>query len=251
MLKAVLIDDEADAINALKIILSEYCPNVEIVGMANSALEGIKVINSKKPDILFLDIEMPHGNGFDLLDGLTERNFKIIFTTAYNHYAIKAIKYNALDYLLKPLDIDEVIAVVDKIEKLKESNVETNIKYISLLESIRQSPLKKITLPTNEGIEVFNLDDVIKVEADGSYTKIFLKNKKTIFVSKILKEIEDLLHQQTFFRAHNSFLINLDHIARYLNKDGGYIEMIDGSLIPLSRRKKIEFLEILKIHKGE
>lgn len=247
MLKAVLIDDETDAINSLKIILTEYCPNVEVVGVAQSAIEGIKEINSKKPEIVFLDVEMPHGNGFDVLDGIAEKRFKVVFTTAYNHYAVKAIKYNAIDYLLKPLDIDEVIEAVKKIEKSTENYEEANKKYSALLDGLKKNTPKRVSLPTNEGIEFFFINDVIKAEADGSYTKIFLLDKKIIFVSKILKDIEDIFNDNKFFRAHNSFLINIDFIIKYLNKDGGYIEMSDGSLVPLSRRKKAEFFEKLKL----
>lgn len=251
MLKAVLIDDEIDATNALQIILKEYCPQVEIAGIAHSAIEGIKTINQTKPDIVFLDVEMPHGSGFDVLDGVAERNFRLIFTTAYNHYAIKAIKYNAIDYLLKPLDIDEVIDAVKKIEATADKPENLGEKYNSLLNEIKKNATKKIPLTTAECTEFVDVRDIVRVEADGSYTKVFLKNKKVLMLSKILKGIEDSINDTRFFRAHNSHLINMDYILKYHNREGGYIEMADGSMIPISRRKRTEFFEQMKIFNSE
>lgn len=251
MIRAIIIDDEPDAINALRLILNEYCRNVEIVAIASSALEGIKEINNKKPDLVFLDVEMPHGSGFDVLDGIADRNVKVIFTTAYNHYAIKAIKYNAIDYLLKPLDIDEVIEACEKIEKSTESPHELNSKYISLLESVKINQQKKVAFPTNDGIEFINANDIIRAEADGSYTKISLTNNRILYVSKILKDVEDIIEDSKFFRVHNSHIVNIDYIMRYINRDGGYIQTIDSAQIPLSRRKKAEFFDQLKIFNKE
>lgn len=248
MIKVIIIDDEQNAVQSLRTILSEYCDDIEICGTAGSALDGIKIINQLRPDLVFLDVEMPHGTGFDMLDAIQERFFKVVFTTAYNHYAIKAIKYSALDYLLKPLDIDEVIAVVKKIQTASEPPEITQKKYDNFLNNIKEPEKKRVLLPTNEGIIFFFLSDIIRVEADGSYSKIYLSEKKILYISKNIKEIESLFSDERFFRTHNSYLINLDCISKYLNKDGGCIEMNDKAEIPLSRRKKIEFFEKFKLN---
>lgn len=248
ILKAIIVDDEENAVNSLKIILSEYCEGVEVVGTANSALDGVKEIQLKKPDLVFLDIEMPNGTGFDLLDCISERNFKVVFSTAYNHYAIKAIKYSAFDYILKPPDVDEIIQIIEKIKLENESPKELHDKYNVLLDAIKNGIQNKIILPTNEGFEIFFLSEFIRAEADGGYTTVYLKNKKKIIICKLLKEIEEQLGQEIIFRPHNSHIVNINYIVRFLNKDGGVIEMSDGSIIPLSRRKRNNFFNILKIN---
>ncbi len=247
MIKVVIIDDEQDAINSIELIINEYCSNAEVIGTASSATEGRTVVLNQKPDLIFLDIEMPRGNGFDLLEMLPERNFEIIFITAYNNFAIKAFKYSAIDYILKPIDIDEFIEAVDRaeerIKRYKNRSENNNKKYDSLLENIHGSKPVKITVPTFEGQLYIEISDINRIEAEGSYSTIFLKEKKKILVSKNLKEFENMLSDNNFFRSHNSHLVNLEHVKKYVLKDGGYIEMIDKTIVPISRRKKEAFVE--------
>jgi two-component system LytT family response regulator len=242
MIKAVLVDDEEYAIVALKILLKENCSNVSVVGEAHSALEGIKEINNKKPDLVFLDVDMPNGSGFDLLEGLPERNFHVIFVTAYSSYAVKAFKFNAVDYIVKPVNMMELIEAVNKVEN---SNQLTSgkINHDVLMKYLKQTQLGRVGIPTSDGVEFMEPDDIIHVDADGSYTKIFTK-KNTIMVSKYLKEIQLILDENLFFRTHNSYIINLHHIKKYNNKDG-MILMTDGSSIILAKNKKAEFLKLI------
>jgi len=247
MIKVVIIDDEQDAINSIELIINEYCSNAEVIGTASSAAEGKTVIMEQKPDLIFLDIEMPRGNGFDLLEMLPERNFEIIFITAYNNFAIKAFKYSAIDYILKPIDIDEFIEAVDRAEKrinlYQQRPIKNEEKYNTLLENIHSHRPVKITIPTSEGQLYVEITNICRIEAEGSYSNIFLKEKKKILVSKNLKEFENMLSENDFFRSHNSHLINLEHVKKYVLKDGGYIEMVDKTIVPISRRRKEAFIE--------
>jgi len=242
MIKTVLIDDEADAINALKILLKEQCSNVLLVGEANSALQGIKEINSKKPDLVFLDVDMPHGSGFDMLEGLPERNFHVIFVTAHSSYAVKAFKFNAVDYLVKPVNMAELTEAVKKVEHSIQT-VTGNINHEVLMKYFKQTQMGKIGIPTGDGVEFMEPDEIIHVDADGSYTKIITKNH-TIMVSKYLKEIQIILDEERFFRPHNSYIINLNHVKKYNSKDG-LIHMTDGASIILAKNKKAEFLNLM------
>ena len=247
MIKIVIIDDEKDAIKSIELIINEYCSNAEVIGTASSASEGRAVITNKKPDLVFLDIEMPRGNGFDLLEMLPERNFEIIFITAYNNFAIKAFKYSAIDYILKPIDIDEFIDAVNRVEerlKLYKNNPSNNQeKYNTLLDNIQTNQPTKIMVPTSEGQIYIEIVNIMRIEAEGSYSMIFLRDNKKMLISKNLKEFENMLSDNNFFRPHNSHLINLEHVKKYVLKDGGYIEMTDEIIVPISRRRKESFIE--------
>jgi two-component system, LytTR family, response regulator len=239
--KIIIVDDEKDAVDSLELMLNEYCSDITIVGKAFSVIEAIKEIQNKKPDIVFLDIEMPHGTGFDILDSIPERKFSVIFTTAYNDYAIKAIKASAIDYLLKPIDIDELIGAVEKArEQIQKSLFPPLIKEIPASQAI-SALHKKITVISNSSIEFINMDEIIRIEGAGSYSIIFLINDKKIIASKHLKEFQNILPEEIFCRVHNSHIINLHLVKRFLRNDG-VIEMNDGSLITLSRRNKDEFI---------
>ncbi len=246
MLTAVIIDDEIDAVYSIELIINEYCSTVSVVGKANSAFSGRELILEKKPDIVFLDIEMPRSTGFDLLEMLPERNFEIIFITAYNNWAIKAFKYSAIDYILKPVDIDELIDAVNKAEKRLGKTDNSHEKYQVLLNNIKINSNKKISIATTEGIEYVEINKIIRFEGEGSYSKVFLVNKNMLLVSKNLKEFEELLSHYNFFRTHNSHLINLDYVKKYILKDGGHIEMKDDSIVSISRRKKDLFSEMMQ-----
>ena len=237
MIKTVLIDDEKKAIDNLTIMLTEFCKNVEIVGTASSINDGIDVIQSKKPELVFLDIEMPHGTGFDLLSKLDIIDFQVIFVTAYNQYAIQAIKYNALDYILKPIDIDELKNSVDKID-LKEKINERIDKFIKNINA--PEDVKKIALADDGGYTMVNINDIIRCEASGNYTGFYVKNYKPLTISRTLKYFEDLLPNHMFVRVHQSHLVNLEEVKKYYTTDGGYLLMNDDSTVSISRRKRID-----------
>lgn len=245
MLKAVIIDDEAKGRLALKEKLKQYCPGVEVVAEASNGKEGIAIIEQHQPTILFLDIEMPGMSGFDMLNNLKDKNFNIIFTTAYDQYAIKAIKYAAFDYLLKPVDIEELKTAVSKIDSNENSHTK---KQIELLRQNMQQPKKhlhKLAIPTLDGLFFYNINDVVHLEANSNYTYIHFLNKTKMLTSKTLKEFQDMLPEDIFFRVHHSHLINLNLIKRYIRGDGGQIELQNGTYVDVSRRKKEEFLKAI------
>ena len=250
-LKTIVVDDEPDAVNFISSIINEYCPKLEIAGTANSVKEGKKLIIEKSPDLVFLDVEMPHGSGFDLLGHFPEKNFDVIFITAFNHYAIKAIKFSAVDYILKPININEFIKAVDKVLDKRTNNENKNKNFSALLENVRSSLPSKLAIPTSDGMEYLNTKEIIRIEADRSYTWFYLKDKRKLLVSRNLKEYQELLSERNFFRTHNSHLINLEHVKKYIRHEGGAIELIDGSQVPISRGKRDLFLlQMSKMSKG-
>ena len=239
----VIIDDEPDAVDFISSITGEYCPDLDVCGKANNIKEGVALINELKPDLVFLDVEMPNGTGFELLTHFPEKNFDVIFITAFNHYAIQAIKFSAVDYLLKPININEFIEAVNKVVSKRNSGVRTgNENFDILLENLRTSHPTRLVIPTSDGREYLNPKDIIRIEADRSYSWFFITGRHKILVSRHLKEFQDLLNDRNFFRPHNSHLINLDFVKKFIRHDGGYIEMTDGSQIPISRNRKDLFL---------
>lgn len=245
MIKTYIVDDEIDSINSISLILKEYCENVEIIGTAASMKDALNEIPACSPDLLILDIEMPFGSGFDLLEHLTTRNFETIFVTAYNNYAIKAIKYSAIDYVLKPVDIDELKIAVKRVEQKLNNKIKKNPDYSVLLENAKNKIPDKIAINSFDSIIYINYNDIIRMEGNGSYTNIFTGNGKKVLVSRTLKDFQELLADRNIFRPHNSHIINIEHVISFRFKDGGYIEMSDGTSVPVSRRKKEEFLEIM------
>jgi len=247
LLKAIIVEDEKASRETLKNYLTKYCPQVELLAMADSVESGYKTIISNKPDIVFLDIEMPFGNAFDLLDKFNDIDFEIIFVTAYKDYAIKALNLSAAYYILKPIDIDELIHAVDKIAKNKKENIESfNTKI--LLQNIKSanSQHKKIVLPQMDGFEVVLLKNVIKAEASDNYTIFFMEDGKKYVVSKTLKHFENLLSEYNFLRIHKSWLINVQHITKYKKGKGGEVHLVDGSSVPVSSTYKRSLLDIFK-----
>ena len=246
MIKALVVDDEKKARDILTGMLNAHCPQVNVIGQADSVSVAEELIRSTKPDLVFLDIEMPFGNGFDLLDRTRDLNFDVIFTTAFDHYAVKAIKFSAFDYLLKPIDVDELKIAVDRLIQNKKDQNSFNGKIENLLSEIKiNGKPKRIAIPSLEGISIVNIDEIIRCEADTNYTRIYLINGEAILVSKTLKEYEDLLTEYHFVRVHHHNLINLNHVQKYIKGEGGYAIMSDGSSVEVSRRKKTEFLEKL------
>jgi two-component system LytT family response regulator len=250
MLKVIIIDDEENAVKFIHGIISEYSPNLVLAGTANSAREGIVLINQVHPDLVFLDVEMPHGTGFDLLSNFPKKTFDVIFITAYNHYAIQAIKFSAVDYILKPVNISELIEAVQKVEQKRSSVEYRNLDYSNLLENLRTPRPSRLAIPTNDGIEYLNTSEIIRIEADRSYSWFFLTDKRKYLVSRNLKEYQELLQDIDFFRPHNSHLINMNFVKKFIRHEGGYIEMTDGSNVPISRGKRDLFLlQMAKISK--
>ena len=241
-LRTIIIDDEPDAVNFIHTIINEYCPKLEVIGTARSAKEGVNTIIAKNPELVFLDVEMPHGSGFDLLAKFPEKSFDVIFITAFNHYAIKAIKFSAVDYILKPININEFIQAVNKVVEKRTSSQDRNSSYYALLENVKSSLPGKLAIPTSNGMEYLNTKEIIRVEADRSYSWFFLLDNRKILVSRNLKEYQELLSDRNFFRTHNSHLINLEHVKKYIRSEGGAIELIDGSQVPISRGKRDLFL---------
>lgn len=242
-LRTVIVDDEHDAVNFIESIVNEYCENIEIAGKAHSAIQGIEVISKEKPDLVFLDVEMPHGSGFDLLAAFPDKDFDVIFITAFNHYAIKAIKFSAVDYILKPININEFLEAVKKVEEAREGKISSNVNFHTLFENLKTGIPSKLAIPTSSGMEYLNTRQIIRIEADRSYSWFYMDGGEKYLVSRNLKEYQELLSDRNFFRTHNSHLINLEHVKKYIRHEGGYIEMTDGSNVPISRGKKDVFLE--------
>jgi two-component system, LytTR family, response regulator len=242
-IRTVIVDDEADAVNFIRSIIGEYCPDLEIVGVANSAGEGVQMILKHHPDLVFLDVEMPHGSGFDLLARFPEKMFDVIFITAFNQYALRAIKFSAVDYILKPINISEFIEAVKKVTEKRLQGFSRNTGYHELLENLKSTLPTRLAIPVSDGLEYLNAREIIRIEADRSYSRFYLVNKKTYLVSKNLKEYQDLLTHGNFFRPHHSHLINLEYVKKYVRQEGGFIEMVDGSTVPLSRVKRELFVQ--------
>lgn len=250
-LRSVIIDDEINAVDFINSIVEEYCPDLEIVGKAYNVDEGIAKVEETKPDLIFLDVEMPNGTGFDLLDHFPDKKFDVIFITAFNHYAIKAIKFSAVDYILKPINITEFIEAVSKVmRKRSDGHYSSSENLRILMENLRSGSPSRLAIPTADGMEYLNPKEIIRIEADRSYSWLYLIGNRKILVSKHLKEFQDLLSDRYFFRSHNSFLINLKYVRKFVRKEGGYIEMQDGEQIPISRNRKDLFLIHMSRFKG-
>lgn len=247
MIRTIIIDDEPNNVDTLKQLLLKYCPAIEVVGVAENAQSGREVILNMQPDLVFLDIEMPYGNAFELLNNLSVINFEIIFVTAFDNYAINAIKYSALDYLLKPVNIKELQAAVQKAgDRIKYKNISQKIDTLLFNLNVAKPGLQKVALPTLEGLVFVNIKELVWLEARGSYTVIYMENKQKITVSRTLKEFEDILPEDNFSRIHQSYIINHNFIKKYNRGRGGTIEMDDGTVIEVSLRKKDDFLAKFK-----
>src|SRR5215831_8196447 len=241
-LKAIIIDDEARSRKALQVALTDYCPSVKIAFIAETPEDGIEAIIKHKPAIVFLDVQMPGMSGFDLLSDFPEIDFDVVFITAHDHYAIKAIRFSALDYLLKPIQIDELMAAVKKAEE-KKNHRHTNWQYRSLYENVRSSHNASgaIAVPTGDGLLFIKTQNIIRCEAEGNYVIIHQAGKEKMLITKTLGDIETMLDPAAFCRVHNSHLVNLAHIKKYVKGDGGYVIMSDNSKVDIARRKKEEF----------
>ena len=241
-LHALIIDDIAEARTNLRRDIVDWCPEVEIIGEADGVLSGAKEIRRLKPDLVFLDIQMQDGTGFDLLDILGELKLHVIFTTASDAFAVKAFRYAAVDYLLKPIDPDELKAAVNKL-KPQAGNTE-NLALLKQQIVSKKLP-ERIALHTLEKIYFVAIDEILQCESDDNYTRFFLKDKTKLLVTRTLKEFDELLSPLGFIRVHQSHLINLAQVKEFIKGDGGYLVMKDGSNVPVSTRKRQEVIERL------
>lgn len=245
MIRCVLIDDEADSLEVMEMLLKTHCPQVKIEAVCNSAEKGIVAINQFRPDVVFLDIEMPNMNGFDMLEKFDELFFEVVFITAYHQFAIKAFRYSALNYLLKPVDPDDLLETIRRIEKNKTVPLKEQMEL--LMQHVANpsgTTIARIALTTSYGMLFVETKDIIYCESDNNYTSVKMTGGKKILVSKTLKEIDETLSGPDFYRIHNSFLINLAHIQKFVRGDGGYVVMDDEKVVTISRTKKQEFLDL-------
>lgn len=252
MITAIIIDDDDNLRRGMKSLLSRFAPDITIIGEADSAKTGSKLLLESQPQVVFLDIHLGDGTGFDLLEEVYKNGVKItaqiIFITAHEQYAIKAFRFSALDFLLKPVDPEELQKVIAKLKIVIDKN--DNAAHIDLLlENIRKKVdnFKRIALSNSDGIHLFEVSDIIRCESEDNYTKFYIKNNKPVLISKTLKEYEDLLTEHGFERIHQSHLINIAYLKSYIKKDGGYVVMADNSNLPISQRKKDRLQELLKM----
>jgi len=244
MIKAVIIDDEQNCVEMLEWLLKTYCPMVQIVAMCNSGEQGIEAIMKHRPEVVFLDIEMPRMNGFDMLEKFEHLFFDVVFTTAYNKFAIKAFRYSALNYLLKPVDPDDLQSTIKKLEERRSAIEKDQLRM--LLENIKNlnPTTQRIALSTGDGLIFVNTADIMYRQAESNYTNVVMSNRNKVLVAKTLKDIDETLSGKDFFRIHNSFLINLNQIKKFVRGDGGYILMNDDTQITIARSKREEFFEM-------
>ena len=244
ILRTVIIDDEPDCVQTLARDLADYCKDVEIVAQCEGAKDGIRAINRYKPDVVFLDIDMPLINGFELLELLPEINFEIIFTTAHDNYALQAFKISAVDYLLKPVDADHLVKAVERARLLrnKGSSQEQVDFLIQQLRDQETNSVHRIALPTSDGLVFKDLADILYCESDGAYSYIYFTDGKKLLISKTLRYLEDILCDFQFFRVHKSYIANLDHVSKYSRGSGGMLTMKNGAQLQVSRSKKEELL---------
>jgi two-component system, LytTR family, response regulator len=243
MLRAIIIDDEEHCIKTLEWTLQKYwAKGIEVIATSTVSIQGLKLVNELKPDIVFLDIEMPHLNGIDLATMIQHNESNIVFTTAYDQYAIKAIKLNALDYLLKPIDDDELCKVIEKIENCVE--LKNPQKFQELQEAHQSKVLDKIALNNMNGFSIVSFKDILYIQGENTYSDFKLINGSKILISKTLSSVEEMIDMNIFFRAHKSYIINLSHVSKYIKGDGGEVVMADGTSIAISRRRKDDFLKM-------
>ena len=246
MIKCIIVDDEIAHIDYFKKAITSLKGEVELIGFASSVIEGIQLVNQTAFDILFLDVQMPPLTGFDLLKAVANKNFEVVFTTSFDKYALDAIKFSALDYLLKPYSKDDLFASFEKYKQHAQKN-ETPLKVENLLHNINpNNTRKKIGLSDKNGIEFFDLNDIIYCKAENVYTTFYFENKKEIVTSKPLKDYERELEHFSFFRIHNSYLINMMKVSKYIRGDGGQVKMTDGTVLDVARNKKESFIQHLQ-----
>ncbi|HRP32398.1 MAG TPA: LytTR family DNA-binding domain-containing protein [Agriterribacter sp.] len=245
MIKCVLVDDEKNALEMMEWLLKTYCPNVEVVALCSTAEKGIEAINKFKPDVVFLDIEMPRMNGFDMLEQVSNLSFEVVFCTAYDQFAIKAFKYSALNYLLKPVDPEYLKATIMRVEEKKA--LPTREQFALLLQQLNRQTVStpsRIALTTGDGLIFVSTADIIYCKAESNYTHVVLTGGRKILVSRVLKELDEALSGPDFYRVHSSYLIGINHIKKFVRGEGGYLVMDNDENITLSRSRRQEFMEL-------
>jgi two-component system LytT family response regulator len=249
MLKAIIIDDEPYCCEILAGMLEADCTDVSVVNISDNGADALKAIRQFSPDIVFLDVEMPRMNGFEMLEQLSSINFHLIFTTSYDQYALKAIRFSAIDYLLKPVDREELKNAVNKVRQRIHIPIPQQLEI--LMQKIKHPavPVNKIALPTMEGLQMIPIESIVSCESDDNYTNLKLKNGKKLLVTRSLKDIEESLEQHSFIRVHRSYLVNLNEIEKYIKGEGGYLVMSDGTTIDVARNKKEVLLKRLLPYK--
>jgi len=238
MITAIIVDDEPYSCESLATLIERYCPEVKLLDICYSGADALKAIKEQTPTLLFLDIEMPGMNGFEMLQQIGTIDFSIIFTTSYDQYAIKAIKFSALDYLLKPVDREDLQAAVQKAMQNSKQSLPQQLEILLQKLNHPTIPVNKIAIPTMEGLQMLFVENIISCSSESNYTTLHLKNKQKITASRTLKEIEEMLEDYSFLRVHHSFLVNLNEIEKYIKGDGGYLIMSDNSNIDVSRGRK-------------
>lgn len=246
-LRAILIDDERSGLRSLYEKLQKHCPAVEVLEQCDTAEKGITAIDTLRPDLVFLDVEMPVMNGFVLLQHVVYKNFELIFVTAYDHYAIRAIRYSALDYLLKPVEVDELKAAVQKADEKRDMTKSGNQGLDLLLENIAMEKrrFRRIAIPSRDGLQLVKIDDIIYLEASVNYTLIYLQDQHKLTASRTLKEFEELLPADNFIRIHHSFIININCVEKYIRGEGGQVVLTNNARLDVAKRKKHEFLKAI------
>lgn len=244
-LKAILIDDNFNSLQNLQQKLTEFCPDIRVLAACQSPEEGAAMLRQHHPDVVFLDIEMPRVNGFRLLDELDDYDFDVVFTTAYNHYAIDAIRISAFDYLTKPIAIKDLQNTVERLVKAHELHTRQKFELLRQSFSEARSQEDKIAIPTGDGLEFLSIGSMLRLESNSNYSKIFLVDGRTIVVTRLLKDFESLLQPYRFFRVHHSHLVNLQYMKKYIRGEGGQVVLQNGDVVDVSRRKKDEFLKLI------
>lgn len=242
MITAILIDDEKNALEVLEWQLKNFCADVQVLAMCTSADEAVTAIIQLQPQLIFLDIEMPVKSGFEVLHAFQQPRFDVIFTTAYNQFAIKAFKYAAFDYLLKPIDAADLKAAIERF-KNRKTTITTQQLEVLMNHMGKVPPPEKIALNTADGMMFIKPDQIIRCESQSNYTKIYLTTQQKVTIAKTLKDVEETLQEYHFYRIHNSHLINLQHIEKFVKADGGYVLMTDGEHITVARNRKDGFIE--------
>ena len=241
---AILIDDELSSLQNLRQKLEEYCKSVRVLATAQKPEEGLLLIRHHRPDLLFLDIEMPKMSGFGLLEELRDYDTEIIFTTAYNQYAIDAVRISAFDYLVKPVSITDLQNAVNRLVSMRSSQTKERLQVLKESVGDVKTQEQKIAVPTNDGLEFVTIGDIIRIESSSYYSKLFLINRPPLLVTRLLKDFEDILLPYHFFRVHNSHLVNLRYIRKFVRGDGGQVYLENGDVVDVSRRRKEEFLKL-------
>jgi two-component system, LytTR family, response regulator len=242
-MKAIIIDDEPNAVGLLELRLAQYCPQIEIVAACTNSIKGVEAIKLHKPDLLFLDIEMPQMNGFQVLEAIGDITFSLIFVTAYDKFAVKAFKYSALDYILKPIETEELVAAVAKVEKHRQTNLEQVNHLKQQLSGETKAQPHQIALPYQNGVKFVNIENILYAESDNNYTKFYLNDGKIYMVTRSLKEIQELLEDRGFLRIHRQYLVNVAQVAKFVKGDMSHVILTNSVQIPVSRNHKEQLME--------